>query len=91
MTDKCGLQALGRQHGLDRELQGTIDAMGPDGKGVGKGKKGKRKAGDEQLGGRRSKSRKSADGEDGGSDDEADESGEAEEADEDDDEESTGD
>lgn len=43
MTDKCGLQALGRRFGLDRELQSVLDAMGPDGKGVGgtrgKGKK----------------------------------------------------
>lgn len=43
LSDTCGLQALGRQHGLDRELLSVIDAMGAGGKGVGKGGK-KRKA-----------------------------------------------
>ena len=42
LTDKCGLQTLGRRMGLDRELQSIVDSLGPDGKraaGVRKGKK----------------------------------------------------
>lgn len=56
LTDKCGLQALGRRYGLDRELQSVLDAMGPDGRGVGnarqKGRSKRKKTGE---GGRRAK------------------------------------
>ncbi|KAL8290138.1 hypothetical protein RQP46_003077 [Phenoliferia psychrophenolica] len=84
LTDKCGLQALGRQHGLDREFQGVIDAMGPDGKGLGKGRKErKRGTGREVAEARKRRRRDESDEEEAAPDGESD-GGEAEEGEEED-------
>ncbi|KAK4703339.1 hypothetical protein P7C70_g2878, partial [Phenoliferia sp. Uapishka_3] len=82
LSEKCSLQALGRQHGLDRELQGLIDAMGPDGKGTGSGgRKRKRKArgdsDDEQI-----RARRRSDGQQMQKDEESGDSEEEEDAEE---------